>query len=92
MLTKKVKGTRILRWIKEHSNIRKLFLIGGANSSKSYSIAQYLLIDKFFTEQRKKILALRKTRVDCKDSCYELILELLEDFGLPYYINKSNLV
>jgi phage terminase large subunit len=51
-----------------------------------------LLIDKFFTEQRKKILVLRKTRVDCKDSCYELILELLEDLELPYYINRSDLI
>lgn len=88
----KTKRTRVLRWLQDHSNIRKLFLIGGADSSKSYSIAQYLLIDKFFGEQRKKILALRKTRVDCKDSCYELILELLEDLGLPYYINKSDLL
>ncbi|MBA7478830.1 hypothetical protein ES707_14258 [subsurface metagenome] len=86
------KRTEVLRWLQAHSDIRKLFLIGGADSSKSYSIAQYLLIDKFFTEQRKKILALRKTRVDCKDSCYELILELLEDLELPYQINKSDLL
>lgn len=92
MVQKETEVTRIYDWIVENSNIRKLFLIGGANSSKSYSIAQYLLLDKFFTEQRKKILVLRKTRVDCKDSCYELILELLRDFGLPYYINRSDLV
>jgi len=92
MLLKKTKVTRAYDWIKEHEHIRKLFLIGGADSSKSYSIAQYLLIDKFFSEQRKKILILRKTRVDCKDSCYELVLDLLEDLELPYYINKSDLV
>lgn len=88
----KTKRTRVLRWLQAHSNIRKVFLIGGADSSKSYSVAQYLLLDKFFTEQRKKILILRKTRVDCKGSCYELILELLEDLELPYNINRSDLI
>lgn len=92
MLLKKIQVTRVYDWLKEHSDIRKLFLVGGADSSKSYSIAQYLLIDKFFTETRKKILVLRKTRVDCKGSCYELMLEQLEDLGIPYYLNKSDLV
>ncbi|MHB8276372.1 MAG: PBSX family phage terminase large subunit [Candidatus Humimicrobiaceae bacterium] len=92
MLIKKIKATRVYDWIKEHENIRKLFLIGGADSSKSYSVAQYLLIDKFFTEFKKDILVLRKTRVDCKGSCYKLMTEILEELGLPFIVNKSDLI
>jgi len=92
MQIRKTKRTRAYKWIQEKSNIRKVMLIGGANSSKSYSIAQYLILDKFFGEINKKILVLRKTRVDCKDSVYELVLNLLEELGLPYHLNKSDLV
>lgn len=90
MLIKKIKVTRVYDWLQENSNIRKLYLVGGANSSKSYSIAQYLLIDKFFIEFDKKILILRKTRVDCKESCLEVILDLLEAYNYPYNFNKSD--
>jgi len=90
MLEIKTKVTRIYDWLQEHSKIRKLFLVGGADSSKSYSVAQYLLIDKFFTEVNKKILIIRKTRVDCKESCLEVILDLLEEYNYPYHFNKSD--
>jgi len=88
----KVKRTRVLRWLQENHKVRKLFLIGGADSAKSYSTAQYLLLDKFFGETKRDILVLRRTRVDCKDSCYKLILEIMEDLDLPYHQNKSDLV
>jgi len=90
MLEIKTKVTRVYDWIKERENIRKLFLIGGADSSKSYSVAQYLLIDKFFNEVNKKILIIRKTRVDCKESCLEVILDLLEEYNYPYLFNKTD--
>jgi len=92
MQIKKVKRTEAYRYLQKNKNTRKVFLIGGANSSKSYSIAQYLILDKFFTEENRKILVLRKTRVDCKDSVYELILEILDELELPYHLNKSDLV
>lgn len=92
MLEKKIKVTRIYDWLCEHEKIRKLFLIGGADSSKSYSVAQYLLINKFFTESRRDLLVLRKTRVDCKGSCYKLMTEILDEVGLPYNVNKSDLI
>ncbi len=87
-----VKRTRILRWLQKNHNIRKPFLIGGADSGKSYAIQQYLILDKFFGETKKDILILRKTRVDCKGSCYKEMLEMLEEYGLPYNVNKSDLI
>lgn len=91
-IKKEINLTNAYDFLCENRNIRKVFLIGGANSSKSYSIAQYLILDKFFKEENKKILVLRKTRVDCKDSIYELILEILDELELPYHLNKSDLV
>jgi len=92
MKTNEAEITKIYDWIKDHEQVRKIFLKGGANSSKSHSITQYLILDKFFTETKKKLLILRKTRVDCKGSCYEKFLELLKEYGLPYNLNKSDLL
>lgn len=92
MITKEIEVTKVYDWIKQNENIRKLFLKGGADSSKSHSISQYLIFDKFFTEYNKKILVLRKTRVDCRDSCFDLVSNLLKEYKLPFNLNKSELV
>ena len=92
MISSEVEVTGVYDWIKKRENIRKLFIKGGADSSKSYSIGQYFIFDKFFTEQNKKILVLRKTRVDCRDSIFELICNLLREYKLPFNLNKSELL
>ena len=63
---------------------------GGADSSKSYSIAQ-LLVQKFKNEYNKVILITCKTLPQLKLSAYKLILELLRDYGHYGYLkhNKS---
>jgi len=55
--------------------------VGGARSSKSFSIAQ-LLIEKFFTEDKKRFVVARKTMPACKRSSYDLIISFLKDFGV----------
>jgi phage terminase large subunit len=54
---------------------------GGAGSSKSHSIAQ-LLLYKFFTEDRKKILILRKSLPSLRISALPLMNELASLYGL----------
>lgn len=63
---------------------------GGADSSKSYSIAQ-LLVQKFKNEYNKVFLITCKTLPQLKLSAYKLILELLRDYGHYGYLkhNKS---
>jgi len=67
------------------------FFKGGANSSKSYSIAQHLLFNKFYKEDNKRILIVRKTTPAIRNSCYQLIKDLLSKYNLPHHPNKTEL-
>lgn len=65
--------------------------IGGANSSKSHSIAQ-LFIGKFFSERDKTFLTVRKTLPSLKLTALRLVIRLLKDYGRYGYVkhNKSD--
>jgi phage terminase large subunit len=60
---------------------------GGRGSSKSYSIAQLLLI-KFLTEKEKKILILRKTLPSLRISTWLLWMDLIDRYGVGPYIGE----
>lgn len=57
-------------------------LKGGAGSSKSYSIAQKLIIKGL--KSPRKILCMRATQVSLRDSCIALFKSILEKEGIPY--------
>lgn len=65
--------------------------VGGAGSSKSYSIAQ-LLIEKMAVEKNKKIGICRKTFPALRMTALDLVMGLLKDYGTydPNKHNKSN--
>ncbi len=54
---------------------------GGRGSSKSHSLAQ-LMLYKFFTEERKKILILRKSLPSLRQSVYPLMNDLAWEYGV----------
>lgn len=56
--------------------------VGGARSSKSYSILQ-LLVQKFVSEPRKTILIARKTLPSLRLTAYKVFVDLLKEYG--YY-------
>lgn len=55
--------------------------IGGADSSKSYSMAQ-LFIEKFKSEKNKTFLVCRKTLPALRLTAYRLVVDLLKDYGI----------
>ena len=57
---------------------------GGARSSKSYSLAQ-LFVQRFTSQQNKKILVARKTFKSCVETCKKLIYGLLKDYDYFRY-------
>lgn len=75
----------------DNAHIRNLLLYGGAGSAKSWSVAQYLLFEKFYKLQRIGILVVRKTLPALKSSAYELMLAQLRRYDLPHELNKSDL-
>lgn len=55
-------------------------LVGGYGSSKSYHIALKIIL-KCLAEKRK-VLVLREVYDTIRDSCYDLLVEILEEFDL----------
>lgn len=82
--------TPVFEWLQE-TKARINFLKGGANSSKSYSIAQHLLFNKFYKEKDIRILILRKTTPALRNSCYLLIKDLIGKYNLPQKHNRADL-
>ena len=64
---------------------------GGAGSGKSVFIAQKLILKALKTKTKRKILVIRKVQRTQKDSCYTLIIDMLNTWGIPYKTNKSTL-
>ncbi len=86
----KVKVTRLFRYL-QNTDKRINLLVGGAGSSKSYSTAQHLILNILCQDTDKRILVVRKTRSSLKASCYQLCIDLLNEYQLPYRENKSDL-
>jgi len=83
-------ATPLLEWLTETKK-RINLLVGGAGSSKSYSIAQHI-IHKAYTERNRQILVTRKTLPSLRITAYKLILELLHAYDLPHDLNRSEFV
>jgi len=83
--------TPVFEWL-INSQSRINFLVGGANSSKSYSVGQHLVLNKFYKESDKRILIVRKTTPAIRNSCFLLIKDLIRGYGLPYRLNKTELL
>lgn len=66
-------------------------IYGGAGSGKSYSMAQ-LFIRLLYEEQDIRMLVLRKTLPALRITAYRLILDLLNEYELPYELNKSEML
>jgi len=62
-------------------------LVGGYGSSKSYHIALKIIL-KCLSEKRK-VLVVREVFDTIRDSCYDLLVEILEEFDLVGQSNKK---
>ena len=79
-----VKYTPLFAKNKE-SKARTIVNVGGSGSSKSHSVAQ-IMIDKFTTEKGKQFVIARKTMPALRRSSYELIVGLMNEYGIyPYF-------
>jgi len=63
--------------------------VGGARSSKSYSIAQIFAV-RFLSESNKKFLITRKTLPALKLTAYQVMTDMLKDTGLYRYMNHNH--
>jgi len=75
----------------ENTEKRINVLYGGAGSGKSYTIAQFLIVEKLYGEEDKRILVVRKTLPALRITAYQLVLDLLGQYGWPYRLNKTEM-
>lgn len=84
-----LRGTRVLT---QNAQCGKKVVVnvGGARSSKSYSIAQ-LLLSKFTSEENKKFLITRKTMPALRVTALKVMVDLMQEYGRygGYQHNKS---
>jgi phage terminase large subunit len=88
-----------VKFIEKHYNFlkyksaafRKTLMYGGAGSGKSWSIAQYLLFEKFYKEHDIGILVVRFTLPSLRTSALQLILDQLHRYNLPHKYNKADM-
>jgi len=89
MEIRNLKASNVFDWLAK-TDKRINFLIGGRDSTKSWSVALHLLVNKFFKEENKRILIVRKTRVAVKKSCFQLIIDFLRKYDCYKYVNINN--
>lgn len=80
-MTRQIQVTRVYERNVD-SNKPIVVNVGGARSSKSYSILQ-LLAQKFVSEPKKNILIARKTLPSLRLTAYKVFIDLLKEYG--YY-------
>ena len=86
----KTKATSVFGWLCDTQK-RINILVGGAGSSKSYSIGQHILLNIACQEKHKRILIIRKTLPSLRRSAFTLILDLLSEYQISYHLNKTEL-
>jgi len=69
---------------------RKLHEFGGAGSGKSWSIAQFLIVEKMLNEHDIRIVVTRKTGPALMKSAWLLIRDLLKKYEIPYSENITD--
>ena len=74
--------TRVYDWL-ENSKARINILRGGTGSSKSYSLSQFFIINKFLKERNKTFVIARKTLPALKKTAFKETMGLINAWGIP---------
>jgi len=85
-----LKASPVLKWLAKTKK-RINLLIGGRNSTKSWSTAIHILFNIFYGQSDSRIIVIRKTRPAVKKSCWALINDLISKYQLPVERNKTDL-
>lgn len=84
-----VKATKIFEWLLK-ANKRIIVLIGGAGSSKSHSMVQFIIY-KLTQESNKVWLITRKTTPSLRVTMYKQLIDLLKEYQIKHTLNKTEM-
>ena len=83
---------KIYSFLKNSEKQKEVVVYGGAGSGKSYTVAQFLIIEKLLKQRNKRLLVTRKYNPSLRVTTWRLIHELLNDLEIPYLENKTEQV
>jgi phage terminase large subunit len=89
MPTIKIKVNKKIYDFLEDSNAKINVVYGGAGSGKSYTVTQFLILERLLKYKNKHLLITRKTNPALKQTAYRLMLEWLNKFQIEYEERKS---
>ena len=75
---------KIYKFLLECRKQREVVVYGGAGSGKSYTVAQFLIIERLMKLRNKRLLVTRKYNPSLKVTSYQLVKEILNDLLIPY--------
>lgn len=75
---------KIYKFLLECRKQRNVVVYGGAGSGKSYTVAQFLIIERLMKLRNKRLLVTRKYNPSLRVTSYQLIKEILNDLKIPY--------
>lgn len=78
---------KIYRFLQQ-ARAKEVVVYGGAGSGKSYTVAQFLIIDKLLSQRNKYLLVARKYNPSLRLTSYRLILDVLNKLNVPYIEHK----
>ena len=83
---------KIYSFLKKCEKQKEVIVYGGAGSGKSYTVAQFLIIEKLLSNRNKRLLVTRKYNPSLRVTTWQLIHEMLNELGVPYLENKTEQV
>lgn len=85
----KIQANRKIYEFLKSTNYKIYVVYGGAGSGKSYTVSQFLIVNKLLRYKNKRLLVTRKYNPSLKQTAYSLVLEWLSKFGVKYEEKKS---
>ena len=83
---------KIYAFLQECRKQKEIVVYGGAGSGKSYTVAQFLIIEKLLSNRNKRLLVTRKYNPSLKVTTWQLVHEILNELEIPYMENKTEQV
>ena len=83
---------KIYSFLQNCNKQKEVVVYGGAGSGKSYTVAQFLIIEKLISNRNKRLLVTRKYNPSLRVTTWQLIHEILNELEIPFLENKTEQV
>lgn len=89
MATVEIKVIKKIYDFLENSKAKNVIVYGGAGSGKSYTVSQFLILERLLKYKNKHLLVTRKYNPSLRITAWRLIKEMLNAMSIQYEERKS---